>query len=133
VGGAAGGKTPIKDLSGKFTVKDGFLTAQSPVAFASSAGDLSLGGRVGLDGRLGLEGKTVVPKKTLSEVVSGVPLPEKLEVPIAIGGTLSSPSVSVHADQAADSLVKGQAKQAVEGAQKQGQKALEGFLKKFGK
>jgi AsmA protein len=133
VGGAAGGKTPIKDLSGKFTVKDGFLTAQSPITFGSSAGDFSLGGRIGLDGRLGLEGKTVIPKKTLAEVVSGIPLPEKLEVPVAIGGTMSSPSVSVRADDAAGSLVKGQAKQAVEGAQKQGKKALEGFLKGLGK
>ena len=133
VGGAAGGKTSIKDFAGKFTVKDGFLTAQSPVAFGSSAGEVSLGGRVGLDGRLGLEGKAVVPKKTLSEVVSGVPLPEKLEVPIGLGGTLSSPSVSVHADEAAGSLLKGQSKQAVEGAKKEGQKAIEGFLKQFGK
>ncbi len=133
VGGAAGGKTSIKDLAGKFTVKDGFLTAQSPLAFGSSAGEVSLGGKIGLDGRLGLEGKTVVPKKTLSEVVSGIPLPEKLEVPVALGGTLSSPSVSVRADEAAGSLLKGQAKEAVQGAKKEGKKALEGLLKSFGK
>jgi uncharacterized protein involved in outer membrane biogenesis len=137
VAGAGGGKTTIRDLAGKFTVKDGFLTAQSPLAFASSAGDASLGGKIGLDGRLGLDGKVSVPKKTLAEAVSGIPLPEKLEVPLALGGTLSSPSVSVRADEAAASLVKGSAKQAVEGAkekaQDQGKKAVEGLLKRFGR
>jgi AsmA protein len=137
VGGAAGGKTSIKDLAGKFTVKDGFLTAQSPLALASPEGDLSLGGRVGLDGRLALEGKAIVPKKTLAAVVSGIPLPEKLEVPLAVGGTLSSPSVSVKSEEAAASLVKGQGKAAVQDMQKkatdEGKKALESLLKRFGK
>jgi hypothetical protein len=56
---------------------------------------------------------------------------------VGLGGTLSAPSVSVRADEAAGSLVKGQAKQAVEGAKakakEQGQKAVEGLLKRFGK
>jgi uncharacterized protein involved in outer membrane biogenesis len=137
VAGASGGKTTFKDLSGKFTVKDGFLTAQSPLAFGSSAGEASLGGKIGLDGRLALDGKVIVPKKTLADAVSGVPLPNELEVPVGLGGTLSAPSVSVRADEAAGSLVKGQAKQAVEGAKakakEQGQKAVEGLLKRFGK
>ena len=137
VGAAAGGKTTFRDLAGKFTVKDGFLTAQAPLAFGSSAGDVAVGGRVGLDGRLALEGKAVVPKKTLAEIVSGIPLPEKLEVPIGLGGTLASPSVSVRADQAVASLVKGQAKRAVEDlrgkAEKEGKKAAEGLLDRFRK
>src|SRR6266540_5309583 len=99
VGGAAGGRTTFRDLAGKFTVKGGALTAQSPVQFGSRAGDVALGGKVGLDGRLGLEGKAIIPRKTLAEVVSGIALPDKLEVPLAIGGTLTSPSVSVRADQ----------------------------------
>jgi AsmA protein len=137
VAGAGSGKTTFKDLSGTFTVKDGFLTAQSPIAFASSAGDARLGGRIGLDGRLGLEGKVVVPKKVLAEAVSGVPLPDRLEVPLALGGTLSSPSVSVRADEAASSLMKSAGKEAVEGArqkaEQQGKSAVEGLLKRFGK
>ncbi len=136
VGGAAGGKTTFRDLAGKFTVKGGALTAQSPVQFGSSAGEVALGGKIGLDGRLGLEGKAIVPKKTLAEVVSGIALPDKLEVPLAIGGTLTSPSVSVRADQAVASLVKGEAKRAVEDlrgkAEKEGKKAAEGLFKRFG-
>ena len=135
VGGATGGKTTFKDLAGKFTVKDGSLVAQSPLQFGSSAGDVALGGKIGLDGRLGLEGKTIIPKKTLAEVVSGISLPEKLEVPLAVGGTLTSPSVSVRADQAVASLVKVQAKQAVEDVrgkvEKEGKKAVEGLLDRF--
>ncbi len=136
VGGAAGGRTTFRDLAGKFTVKGGALTAQSPLQFGSRAGDVALGGKVGLDGRLGLEGKAIIPKKTLAEVVSGIALPEKLEVPLAIGGTLTSPSVSVRADQAIASLAKGEAKRAVEDvrgkAEKEGKKAVEGLLKRFG-
>jgi hypothetical protein len=137
VGGVAGGKTTFRDLSGRFTVKDGSLVARSPLAFASSAGDVSLGGRIGLDGSLGLEGKAVVPRKALAEIVSGIPLPERLEVPIGLGGPLSSPSVTVGAQEAAASLVKGQAKQAVEGAQRkveeQGKRTVQELLKRFGR
>lgn len=135
IGGAAGGKTTFKDLAGKFTVKDGFLAAQSPFRFGASAGEVALGGRIGLDGRLDLQGTTIVPKKTLAEVVSGIALPEKLEVPLALGGTLSSPSVSVRADQAVATLAKGQAKQAIQGArekaEKEGKKAVEGLFERF--
>jgi AsmA protein len=135
VSGAAGGKTSFRDLGGKFTVKDGFLTTQAPFKFGSSAGDLALGGRIGLDGQLDLSGTALVPKKLLAEAISGIPLPETLEVPLALGGTLSSPRVSVRADQAVSKLVKGQAKQAVQGvrkeAEKEGKKKLEGLLDRF--
>jgi AsmA protein len=135
VAGAATGKTTFRDLAGKFTVKDGFLTAQSPLRFESSGADFSLGGRLGLDGRLEVQGAAVVPKKLLAEVVSGVPLPEKLEVPFALGGTLASPSVSVRADQVAATLVKGEAKAATkevrEKAEERGKKAVEGLLDRF--
>ena len=137
VAGAATGKTTFRDLAGKFTVKDGFLTAQSPLRFGSSGADFSLGGRLGLDGRLEVQGAAVVPKKLLAEIVSGVPLPEKLEVPLALGGTIGSPRVSVRADQAVATLVKGEAKEAVQGAgekaKREGRKALEGVLKRFGR
>jgi hypothetical protein len=78
-----------------------------------------------------------VPKKVLSEVVSGIPLPEKLDVPLALGGTLTSPSVSVRAEEAISSLAKGQAKAATEElrkkAEKEGSKQLKGLLDRFGK
>jgi AsmA protein len=135
VAGVAGGKTTWKDLAGKFTVKDGFLAAESPLRFASSAGSVALGGRLGLDGRLDLQGKVTVPKKTLAEVVSSSRLPEQLEVPLALGGTLGSPSVSVRADDAVKALVQSEARQAVEGArekaEKEGRKAVEGIFDRF--
>jgi AsmA protein len=135
VGGVAGGKTTFRELAGKFTVKDGFLGANAPFKFGSPIGDVALGGRVGLDGQLDLQGTAVVPKKMLAEAISGIPLPEKLEVPLALGGTLSSPSVSVRADQVASKLVRGQAKEAVRGlqekAEERGKKAAEGLLERF--
>lgn len=135
VSGVGGGKTSLRDLGGKFTVKDGFLTAQEPFKVGSSAGDLRLGGRIGLDGRLDLNGTVLVPKKLLAQALSGIRLPETLEVPLALGGTLSSPQVSVRAEQAVSNLVKAEAKQAVEGvrkeAEKEGKKRIEGLLDRF--
>ncbi len=135
--GVEGGKTTIRDLSGKFTVKDGFLAAQSPLKFGSGAGDVTLGGRIGLDGRLDLSGGVAVPKKLLAQAISGVPLPEKLEVPLGIGGTLSAPRVQVRADQVASSLARGQVEQAKKAAQQEAEKAakegVESVLKRLGR
>jgi AsmA protein len=135
VAGVADGKTTFRDLAGKFTVKDGFLGANAPFRFGTPLGEVSLGGRLGLAGQLDLQGTAIVPKKALAQAISGVPLPESLEIPLALGGTLSSPSVSVRADQAASSLVRGQAEQAVKGvrekAEKEGKKAVEDLFKRF--
>lgn len=141
VGGAVGGRTELDDLSGTFDVKDGFLSARTPVTFTTGAGKMSLGGRIGLDGRLDLRGAAAVPRKSLAGVAAGVPLPDALEVPLGLGGTLSSPSVSVRADEAVKGLVAGSAKRAVQGAkekatekaQEAGKKAVGDFLKRFGK
>jgi uncharacterized protein involved in outer membrane biogenesis len=137
VSGVAGGKTTFKDLAGKFTVKDGYLAAQSPFKFASDVGEVTLGGRLGLGGELDLAGGVAVPKATLAKAVSGVPLPATLDVPLGLGGTLTSPSVSVRADQAVSGLLKGQVEQAkkaaTEEAQKAGKKALGGLLDRFTK
>jgi len=131
VGGAKGGKTSFRDLSGDFQVKDGALVAQKPFTFASPAGETKLGGKIGLDGQLGLDGTVAVPKKVLAGVVSGLPLPEKLDVPIGLRGTLSSPSVSVRAEDLASSLVKSQGKAATEDLRKKAEEEGKNFLKGF--
>ncbi|HET7823711.1 MAG TPA: AsmA family protein [Anaeromyxobacter sp.] len=136
VGGLQGGKTSIKDLSGKFTVKDGFLAASSPFKFKSDVGDIALGGRIGLDGRLDLTGTVSVPKAVLAQAVSGLPLPEKLDVPLSLGGTLEAPTVGVKPDDAARALLRGQtqaAEKAVRGeAERAARKGLGGLLDRFG-
>lgn len=136
VTGVRGGKTTLKDLSGKFTVKDGFLTATSPFKVGSDAGELALGGRIGLDGELDLTGSIAVPRKVLAEVISGIPLPETLEVPLTLGGTLEKPRVGIRPDDAAKALLKGQtqeAKKAVrQGAERAARKGVEGLLDRFG-
>jgi len=135
--GARGGKTALRDLSGKFTVKDGFLTAASPFRFGSGVGGVTLGGRIGLDGRLDLEGEVAVPREVLAEVVSGVPLPQTLDVPLSLGGTLEAPRVGVRADEAAKRLLRGgaeQAKKAVrQEAERAARKGVEGLLDRLGK
>jgi AsmA protein len=137
VSGVAGGKTTFKDLSGKFTVKDGFLAAQSPFKFGSDAGEVTLGGRIGLGGELDLTGAVAVPKAVLAKAISGVPLPEKLDVPLGLGGTLGAPRVSVKADEAAKGLVSGQLGQAKKAAQQEveqsAKKAVQGLFDRFKK
>ncbi len=137
VSGYAGGKTTFKNLAGKFVVKDGYLAAQSPLKFGSDAGEITLGGRLGLGGELDLQGGVAVPKAILARAVSGVPLPEKLDVPLGLGGTLTSPSVSVRAGEAVQGLLKGQVEQvkksARQEAEKAGKKALEGIFDRFKK
>lgn len=135
--GARGGKTTLRNLSGKFTVKDGFLSAASPFQFGTDVGTVSLRGRIGLDGRLDLAGGVAVPRKVLAEAVSGVPLPEKLDVPLGLGGSLSAPSVSVRADDVAKGLLRGQTEQVRRSAQKEaeraGRKGVEGLLDRLGR
>lgn len=134
--GTRGGKTTFKDLAGRFQVKDGFLTAQAPLAFRSDVGEVKVGGRIGLDGRLDLDGGVAVPKERLAQLVSGLPLPDALDVPLALGGTLGAPRVEVRAEEAARGIVSGQARQArkaVRGeAERAGRKAVEGLLDKLG-
>jgi AsmA protein len=137
VGGAEGGKTTFRDLAGDFVVKDGYLVARSPLRFGSGAGAVTLGGRLGLDGELDLSGSVAVPKAALARAVSGIPLPETLDVPLGLGGTLSAPKVSVRAGEAVKGLLRGQvdqAKKAVRGeAEQAGKKALEGLFERFKK
>jgi AsmA protein len=137
VAGYSGGKTTIKNLAGKFVVKDGFLAAQSPLKFGSDAGDITVGGRIGLGGELDLQGGVAVPKALLAKTISGVPLPDKLDVPLGLGGSLTSPTVSVRAGDAVQGLLKGQVEQVKKSAQqeaeKAGKKAIEGIFDRFKK
>jgi AsmA protein len=134
--GVEGGKTSVRDLAGSFQVKDGYLVPRAPFKFRSDAGDVTVGGRLGLDGTLDLSGGVTVPKKLLAELISGVPLPESLDVPLALGGTLGSPRVEVKAGEAVKALLRGQAqaaKKAVrEEAEQAGKKAVDDLLRRFG-
>jgi AsmA protein len=123
----AGGKTQLRDLAAQFTVKDGAMALSKPLSFGAPFGGASLGGKVGLDGALGLEGTASVPKEVLARVVgSGLPLPAALQVPLSLGGSLGSPSVSVNAQQAVAGLVQG----AVKGKAQELQNKAEGEAKK---
>jgi len=113
VGGAAGAKTDLRDLSVAFTIRDGFMNINKPIAFAAPYGGTKLGGKIGLDGNLALEGTATLSRETLQRILggTGIPAPASLDVPLRIGGPLDSPSVSVDAQQAVASLVSGVAKQ----------------------
>ena len=112
----AGGKTDLHDLAASFTVEDGALKLSRPLSFAAPFGGASLGGKIGLGGELMLEGAATVSKEALASVAggAGIPLPSGLQVPLALGGTLGQPTVSVNAQEAVANLVKGAAGAKVE-------------------
>jgi AsmA protein len=137
---AEGGRTAFRDLSGSFDVKEGFLTARAPLSLDTPAGPLSLGGRVGLDGRLALEGAAAVPRRALAGLARGrLALPPALEVPVALGGTLGSPEVTVRAEDAVEALARGEVRRVGRRAtdrargelEKRGGDAVEGALERL--
>ena len=133
----AGGRTDLKDLAASFGVKDGWMEARRPLAFSSPAGKVELGGRIGLDMRLDLRGTVAVPRALLAQAVPrAVKLPEVLPVPVAIGGTLSAPSLQVRADEAVARVAGGQAQEAVRSLRKQveqqGRRAVGDVLHQLG-
>ncbi|HET9597544.1 MAG TPA: AsmA family protein [Anaeromyxobacteraceae bacterium] len=136
------GKTSLKDLAASFTVEDGALKLAKALSFNAPFGAAQLGGKIGLGGELGLDGTATVSKEALSQVAGGskIPLPSGLQVPLALGGTLSQPSVSVKADEAVTNLVSGAAKakaaelqkDVTRRAQDEAKKGVGDILKGFG-
>ena len=111
VGGATG-KTELRDLAAQFTVKDGAMSLAKPLSFAAPFGTTNLGGKIGLGGELALQGTTALSREALQRVAGGAgkAIPASLDVPLALGGTLSQPSVNVNAEQAVAGLVSGAAR-----------------------
>jgi AsmA protein len=136
VGGVGGGKTSLKDLVAQFTVKDGAMALSKPLSFTAPFGAAKLGGKIGLGGDLALDGSATLSKQTLAGISSGLPIGSGLEVPLGLGGTLTSPTVNVNAQQAVAGLVSGAAKQQIdsvkERALQQGQSKVQDALKGFG-
>jgi AsmA protein len=113
LGGLEGGKTTLEDLAATFDVKDGFLALTRPLAFRSRAGEARLGGRVGLSQELALEGTLALSKELLARAGAGGLLSSGVDVPLRLGGTLGSPSVSVAAEEAVAGAARGAAKKVV--------------------
>jgi AsmA protein len=139
----ASGKTELRDLSARFTVKDGAMSLAEPLSFNAPYGTTRLGGKIGLDGALGLDGAATLPKEVVAKIVAptGLPAPGSLDVPVALGGTLTQPSVNVKAQDAVANLVTGAAKQqvqqlqnrAAEEARRAASRGLGDILKGIGK
>jgi AsmA protein len=130
---AQGGRTELRELSGDFGVNDGFLAARAPLRVETPFGRMSLGGGVGLDGRLDLEGAATVPTAAVAGVPGRLPLPDTLDVPLALGGTLGAPTVSVRAGAAVAGLARRQARQATKSvrdeAERRGRRAVGDVLR----
>jgi AsmA protein len=127
------GKTPLRDVSASFTVKDGAMTLTKPMVLAAPFGGAQLGGHIGLDGALALQGTATLSQQSVQGATNAkVPL-NGVQVPLKIGGTLSKPSVNVDAAGLATSAAKQGAQQLQEKAKEQGQKEAQDLLRGLGK
>jgi AsmA protein len=89
-------RTRIGPLKVQFTVDHGWMQLVQPLALEGPFGSASLGGRIGLDGRVALQGKVQIPPDLLSQMSFGRLKPQgPLTLPIAIGGTLGDPTITV--------------------------------------
>jgi AsmA protein len=131
--GLEGGKTTLRDLAASFTVKDGFLALSRPLEFATAVGKARLGGKVGLSQELALEGGLAVTKEAL--VKAGLPPIGEgpIELPLALGGSLTAPAVQLDATQALSGAAKGlvaeKKKQVTDEVQRQGRRKAEDALR----
>jgi hypothetical protein len=140
----AAGKTELRDLAAQFSVKDGAMALARPLSFMAPYGATALGGKIGLDGGLALKGDATVSKQVLAQLVGGVgaALPSSgLSVPLALGGSLFSPSIEVDARQAVAGLAagaaKGKAEELKKGAEERARRAARrgvgDVLRRFGR
>lgn len=106
----------LRDLSARFHIANGRLTAAQPLTLNSDEGALRLGGSVGLDQRLALTGELQVAPQAISAASGGRVVPSgPLPVSLRIGGTLKAPEIEVvdlprTAAALAGMLLKGRAK-----------------------
>ena len=131
------GKTPLRDVSASFTVKDGAMTLTKPMVLAAPFGGAQLGGHIGLDGALALQGTATLSKQAVQGASGGKAPLNGAQVPLKIGGTLSKPSVNVDAAGLATGAAKQQMQQVEKDVQEkakvQARKGAEDLLRGLGK
>ncbi|MFY2556451.1 AsmA family protein [Corallococcus terminator] len=131
----AGQGTQLKDLTARFSVKNGWISFTQPMAFQSDLGNGTLDGRVGLDQRLELKGTIDASKEFVSGLTGGaVPLKAPVSVPLTITGTLKAPMVNAGSPgDIAKGLLPGMVPKSIEDPVNQARKSLGGLLKRPGK
>jgi hypothetical protein len=86
----------MRDLAAQFRIENGRLHTTSPITMHTDDGGLSLSGSIGLDKSLALTGNLDLPPQTISAATGGKFVPDaNIPVAINIGGTLSSPQISL--------------------------------------
>jgi AsmA protein len=97
--------TELRNLSGSFTVQDGFLRFSQPVTVSSSFGELQVGGAIGLDQRLDLKGTAKLSPQFVARATGLAAPKQAIDAPLQIGGTLAAPQVSVDSGALAKAAV----------------------------
>lgn len=89
--------TRLGDFTTGITIDDGWIHLTRPIAFdAPVVGKGRVTGRIGLNRALDLEGTVSLPPEFVASATSGRFTPEKpVDVPLQIGGTAESPTVSI--------------------------------------
>lgn len=115
------GSNAIRNLAGSFTVADGRLTLRQPAQLTLDGYAVSLEGAVGVAGSLFLDATWSVPGSAIGQLTQGrCKADGVIPVPMKLGGTLTSPEVSVKSVQVVNSIAQaclsGQALDAVQQA-----------------
>lgn len=135
----AAGTTELRDLTGSFRIRDGWMVLNEPMAFTSKFGGGRVDGRVGLDLALELQGDVVLSQQFLSSTLGpiGVSPQGPLSVPLKIGGTLKAPRVSglsagAIASEVAKGAAQGTARKLENEVKTQARRRAGDFLKRLG-
>jgi hypothetical protein len=91
------GRTRLGNVSTSFTVRDGWLDLEHPLSINSPFGAVNLSGRIGLQKQLDLHGNVALSPPLLSKTLGRLRLhpPLSVGVPVAVGGTLEEPTVTL--------------------------------------
>lgn len=101
------GSNAIRNLVGAFVVKDGRMTLEKPAQLMLDGYAVSLEGAVGVAGGLFLDATWSLPGSLISQLTQGhCKADGVIPVPMNIGGTLSSPDISVKGAQVVTSIAQ---------------------------
>jgi hypothetical protein len=95
--GSAKGRTPLGNVTTSFTVRNGWLDLENPLSINSPFGAVNLKGRIGLSQQLDLHGRVSLSPPFLSKTLGAFRLHPRVAVgvPVAVGGTLDQPTVTL--------------------------------------
>ncbi|PID79764.1 hypothetical protein CSB20_09085 [bacterium DOLZORAL124_64_63] len=131
----------LRDLRTHLVVQEGKIGLENMQARLSGLGDISLGGTLAFTGELDYQGQLLLSREATAKLFTGGVLgelgklmdkarPERLALPLAVGGTRSAPRVKIDLGSVASELEKQAVKTQGRKLEDAARKGLENLLKK---